>query len=175
MARDGPAHDLIAAVNQPTGNAMSDATLPTASSEALQRVRDSFARQNFMTFIGARICSLSAGSCEIELPFRLELGQQHGYFHGGLVGTLADNASGYAAFTLIPLDATVLTVEFKINLLAPGLGDRLIGRSKVVKAGRTLSVCHADVLADRQGQQTLCATALVTLMTLPGRADGPAP
>lgn len=138
------------------------------------RVRDSFARQRFMEFIGAVLMEVRPGYCEIHLPFKKELAQQHGFFHAGSIGTIADNASGYAAYTLMPADATVLTVEYKLNLLAPGNGELLIARGQVIKPGRTLTVCRSDISVTKNGQEKLCATALVTLMTLAGKPDGPA-
>jgi uncharacterized protein (TIGR00369 family) len=138
------------------------------------RVRDSFDRQGAMAHIGARLARVEAGVVDITVDFRPELAQQHGYFHGGIVGMIADSAGGYAAFSLMPADASVLTVEYKINLLAPSHGTRLIARGRVSKPGRTLSVCHVDVFAEREGQEHLCATLLQTLMTMTGKSDGPA-
>jgi uncharacterized protein (TIGR00369 family) len=105
------------------------------------------------------------------LPFKPELSQQHGYYHGGIIGTIADSAGGYAAFTLMPRDASVLTVEYKINLLAPGDGELLIARGSVLKAGRTLVVAQVDAGIVKNGHETLCATLLQTLMTMRGRSD----
>ena len=141
---------------------------------AAARVTASFERQGFMRHIRARIVRLAAGFCEIHVPHQAELTQQHGFFHGGIIGTLADNAGGYAAYTLMPPDASILTVEFKVNLLAPGDGDLLIGRSRVTRRGRTLSVCHSQVFVRKAGEEQLCAEGLVTLMALPGRPDEPA-
>jgi uncharacterized protein (TIGR00369 family) len=138
-----------------------------------ERVRASFSRQRFMQLLGAALVDLHPGYCEIQLAYRAELSQQHGYFHAGVIGTLADNAGGYAAYTLMPADASILTVEYKLNLLSPGDGDVLIARGYVVKAGRTLTVCRSDMVASKQGEERLCATALVTLMTLEGKPDGP--
>lgn len=135
------------------------------------RVRDSFARQPFMGFIGARLTELRPGFCEIQLPYRDELTQQHGFFHAGVIGTLADNAGGYAAYTLMAADASVLSVEYKLNLLAPGSGELLIARAQAVRSGRTLTVCRADVFAVAQGRENLCAIATITLIQLSGKAD----
>ena len=139
-----------------------------------ERVHDSFGRQGFMEFIGAILMEVRPGYCEIHLPFKKEIAQQHSYFHAGVIGTIADNASGYAAYSLMPADATVLTVEYKLNLLAPGNGELLIARGQVLKPGRTLTVCRSDISVTKNGQEKLCATALVTLMTLAGKPDGPA-
>jgi uncharacterized protein (TIGR00369 family) len=135
------------------------------------RVRDSFARQGFMTFVGARIGLIAPGRCVLEAPYRLELTQQHGYFHGGLIGALADSAAGYAAFTLADADASILTVEFKVNLLEPGHGALLRADARVLRAGRRIATCQADVCAGGPAGQTRCAVALVTLMYLAGRSD----
>lgn len=136
-----------------------------------QRVQSSFDRQQVMKLLGARLARLAPGECDIELPFKSELTQQHGYFHGGIIGTIADSAGGYSAFTLMPEDSSVLTVEYKMNLLAPGDGELLIARGRVLKAGRTLIVSRVDVVVVKGGRETLCATLLETLMTMHGRPD----
>lgn len=138
-----------------------------------QRIRGSFARQYFMSFIGAELAKVEPGYCEIHLAYKKDLSQQHGFFHGGIIGTVADNCGGYAAFTLMPADASILTVEYKLNLVAPGDGDVLIGRGQVVKPGRTLTICKSDVFVVKSGIEKLCATSLVTLMTMAGKADKP--
>jgi uncharacterized protein (TIGR00369 family) len=137
------------------------------------RVRESFARQGAMTLIGASIVWLAPGECDLAVDRRGELLQQHGYFHGGIAGTLADSAGGYAAFSLMAAEASVLTVEYKINLVAPADGERLIARGRVVKPGRTLVIARADVYVTRGGREHLCATTLQTLMTMMGHADAP--
>jgi uncharacterized protein (TIGR00369 family) len=139
--------------------------------EFAERVRDSFNRQGLMGLIGAELARVEPGECEIRLPYRREVSQQHGYFHGGIIGTIADSAGGYAAFTLMPANASVLTVEYKMNLVAPGDGELLIARGRVVKAGRTLVVSAVDAYAVKNGRETLCATLLQTLMTMHGRPD----
>jgi uncharacterized protein (TIGR00369 family) len=135
------------------------------------RVRASFVRQRVMSLLGARVKRLAAGECEIELPFKPELTQQHGYFHGGIIGTIADSAGGYAGLSLMPADSSVLTVEYKMNLLAPGDGEMLIARGRVLKAGRTLVVTRVEAVAVKGGRETLCATLLQTLMTMHGKPD----
>jgi uncharacterized protein (TIGR00369 family) len=135
------------------------------------RVRNSFNRQNFMSFIGAKLVSVTPGRCEIYLPYRKELSQQHGYFHAGVVGTIADNCGGYAGYSLMPADSSVLTVEYKLNLLAPGLGQGLIGRGEVLKPGRSLTVCETKVFGVIDGAEKLCATSLMTLMKMEGTPD----
>ena len=135
------------------------------------RVQASFDRQKAMAFLGASIARLAPGECNIELPFRAELTQQHGYFHGGIIGTISDSAGGYAAYTLMPEDSSVLTVEYKMNLLAPGDGERLVARGRVLKAGRSLVVTRVDAVVVKAGRETLCATLLQTLMTMHGKKD----
>ena len=127
-------------------------------------VKDSFAQQKFMHFIGAELVDVSPGACEIRLSYRPELAQQHGFFHAGIIGTLADNAAGYAAYSLMPAGASILSVEFKINLLAPGDGDLLRAKSHVLKAGKTLTVCRSEVYVEKSGVEKLCAAAQVTLI-----------
>jgi uncharacterized protein (TIGR00369 family) len=137
------------------------------------RVRDSFARQRAMATIGARLAAVRAGEVEIELPYREALTQQHRFIHGGIVGMLADNACGYAAFTLMPADASVVSVEYKVNFLAPAAGERIVARARVLRPGRTLIVAEAEVVAIENGHETQVAACLATVMTLHGRDDGP--
>jgi len=124
-----------------------------------------------MEFLGASLTEVAPGRCEIRLPFKPELSQQHGYFHGGVIGTIGDSAGGYAAYTLMPSDAGVLTVEYKMNLLAPGDGELLIARGQVLKAGRTLMVSRAEVGVVKAGRETLCAVLLQTLITMKGNPE----
>jgi uncharacterized protein (TIGR00369 family) len=138
------------------------------------RVRESFAKQRFMTALGATLARVAPGEVEISLPFREELTQQHGFLHAGVMTTIADSACGYAALTLMPPGTAVLTVEFKVNLLAPGEGETVVARGRVLKAGRTLTVCSADVFAVRGGEEKLVVTMLATIMTVrdrPGLVD----
>lgn len=135
------------------------------------KVRASFARQTVMGTIGARIVSLRPGLCEIELPYRPDLCQQHGYLHAGITTTIADSAAGYAAFSLMPPGASVLTVEFKINLMAPAAGERFLARGSVIKPGRTLLVAEAEVIAEEKGERKSVSRMLATLMCLEGKAD----
>jgi uncharacterized protein (TIGR00369 family) len=140
------------------------------------RVRDSFARQPAMALVGARLERVAPGEVMIALTVESKITQQHGYAHGGVVGMIADSAGGYAGFSLMPADATVLTVEYKMNLLAPAEGPELVARGRVVKTGRTLVVTEADVVNRREdGSETICARMLQTLMTLRGRPDAPPP
>jgi uncharacterized protein (TIGR00369 family) len=139
--------------------------------ELAQRVLDSFERQGLMKHLGARIAQLQPGRVEIRAPYRRELTQQHDYFHAGVSGAIADSACGYAAYTLMPADASVLTVEYKINLLAPAAGEELIARARVVRSGKTLKICAAEVYVRRGDAETHCATMLATIMCLPGKND----
>lgn len=132
-----------------------------------RRTRENFARQGFMHSLGAEMTGLGPGTCELTLGFDDALAQQHGFFHGGVVATLADVSGGYAAFSLLPPDRTNVTVEIKLSLLAPGVGRRLVARGTVLKAGRSLTFCRSDVVAvDDAGKESLCATALATYMAL---------
>jgi uncharacterized protein (TIGR00369 family) len=139
--------------------------------EYLQKVRESFARQGLMVHLGARITELREGYVEIRASHRPELTQQHNYFHAGVSGAIADSACGYAAYSLMPVDSSVLTVEYKINLLAPAAGEELIARARVIRSGKTLKVCSAEVYAQRNGAETHCATMLATIMCLPGKPE----
>jgi uncharacterized protein (TIGR00369 family) len=141
--------------------------------EYQRRVRDSFARQGLMRHLGAELVSLEPGGAVIRVPFRGELTQQHGYFHAGVTGAIADSACGYAAYTLMAADSSVLTVEYKINLLAPADGEELVARARVVRSGKTLKICMADVFARKAGAEKHCATMLSTIMCMAGKTDRP--
>src|SRR5438477_2146425 len=117
-----------------------------ADPDFASRVRESFARQKAMALIGASLARVAPGVVEIALPFRDDLTQQKGFVHGGIIGMIADTACGYAAYSLMPADCSLVTVEYKMNILAPGRGA-LIARGEVVKAGRTLTVARAEVYA----------------------------
>jgi uncharacterized protein (TIGR00369 family) len=138
-----------------------------------ERCRASFARQKAMTLVGGAIGSLEAGFCEVVLTFRDDLTQQKGFVHGGIIGMIADSACGYAAFSLMPADCSLVTVEYKINILAPAVGDRLLARGEVVRPGRTLTVARAEVYAEKDGRSVHCASMQQTLMMLAGRSDHP--
>ena len=135
------------------------------------RVRSSFARQGAMRLLGARLLALKPGFCAIELPYRDDLTQQHGYIHAGMVSAIADSAGGYAGFSLFPADATVLTVEYKLNLIAPAAGERLIAEAQVVKPGRTLAITRGEVYGLAGDKRTLCAIMQQTLIVLSGKPD----
>ncbi len=142
-----------------------------ANPDFADRVRDSFARQAAMRLIGARLTQVEPGRCVIEMAVRDDLTQQHGFVHGGVVGMIADSAGGYAAFTLMPADASVLTVEYKINMLAPAAGDLLIATGEVLKPGRSVSIVRADVFAVQGDRRTRVAAMQQTLMVMHGVAD----
>jgi uncharacterized protein (TIGR00369 family) len=133
------------------------------------RVRRSFARQAMMATLGARLERVAPGEVDIRLPYRAELTQQHGFLHAGAIATVADSAAGYAALTLMAPGAAVLTAEFKVNLMAPGKGESVVARGRVVKPGRTLTTCAADVFATERGAEKLVLTLLATAMTVQGR------
>jgi uncharacterized protein (TIGR00369 family) len=131
------------------------------------RVRASFARQPAMQTLGVAIARLAPGEIELTMPYEQAYTQQHGFMHAGIITTALDSACGYAAFSLMPADAAVLTVEFKTNLLAPAKGNRFLFRAHVVKPGRTLTVCEAQALAVENGSdERLIASMTGTLMAL---------
>ncbi len=136
-----------------------------------ERIRASFARQHAMTLIGARMAVVEPGYTEIHLPHKPEITQQHGYIHGGVVGMVADSAAGYAASTLTAAEAGVLTVEYKLNLLAPADGQLLIAEGSVIRYGRTLIVTRAEVFAVSHGRKTLCALMQQTIITAHGKKE----
>ena len=131
-----------------------------------ERVRASFARQGFMTHLGARIAQLGPGTCTLELDFGRQLTQQHGLFHAGVTTTLADNAGGYAAYTLFPEDTEVLTVEFKVSFVAPAAGTRLRAAGSVLRHGRRLTTCEVRVAAVGEHGPKTCAVMLQTLIAV---------
>ena len=135
-----------------------------ATPYAAGRVRASFARQGLMAHLGAELAEVGEGTCAITCRPRPELGQQHGYVHAGVLAAIADSAAGYAALSLQPEGSEVLTVEFKLNLLAPAAGDLLIARGRVLRPGRTLTVCEATVAAVLDGEETQCAILLATMI-----------
>lgn len=135
------------------------------------RVHRSFDRQPFMALIGARLVSVGPGAVEIMLPIRPELAQQHGYAHAGAAWSIADSAAGFASQSLMAADDGVLTVELKINLLAPAKGEQLVARGRVERAGRRLTVAQADVFAIEDGAETRVAMAVGTYMAMRGLAD----
>ena len=142
--------------------------VPAADFE--DRIRTSFARQQVMATIGAELTVVSPGTVEIEMPFSPALTQQHGFLHAGIISTALDSACGYAAFSLMPENAGVLTIEFKVNLLAPGKGQRFLFRGSVTKPGRTIIVADGEAYAfSDDGEAKLIATMTGTMMSVTGR------
>ncbi len=134
-------------------------------------VRDSFARQHAMALIHATLPVVEQGLTEIHLPHWEGVEQQHGFVHGGVVGMIADSAAGYAAMTVVPANASVLTVEYKMNLMAPADGEKIIARGKVVRPGRTLIVTQAEVFAVKDGKERQCALMQQTIMVMHGKSE----
>ncbi|MCH9647316.1 MAG: PaaI family thioesterase [Deltaproteobacteria bacterium] len=134
-----------------------------------RRVRDSFSRQKAMETLGARVARVAAGEVDLELPFRDDLTQQHGFLHAGIVTTVLDSACGYAAFSLMAADQAVLSVEFKVNLLAPAKGDLLVARARVKRPGRTLTVVTGDAVMVTGEEEVTIATMVGTMMALENR------
>ena len=134
------------------------------------RVRTSFARQKVMATIGAELTRVNPGEVEIEMAYRDDLTQQHGFLHAGIISTALDSACGYAAYSVMPPDAAVLTIEFKVNLLAPGRGERFLFRGSVTKPGRTIIVADGQAYGiGGDGSAKLIATMTGTMMTVVGR------
>jgi uncharacterized protein (TIGR00369 family) len=134
-----------------------------------KRVRDSFGKQRLMSTIGAQLTEVEPGVVTIRLPFREDLTQQHGFLHAGTIAAVADSACGYAALSLMPADAGVLSIEFKVNMLAPAKGDAIMARGSVIRAGRTIMVCRADVHAVTGSEEKLVAAMQGTMMVVEGR------
>jgi uncharacterized protein (TIGR00369 family) len=134
-----------------------------------RRIRTSFAKQGLMRTLGAELGKVRSGQVEIMLVPKPEISQQHGFVHAGAVSAIADSAAGYAALSMLPMDRGVLTTEFKINLLAPATGERIIARGKVVKAGRTLTLAQTEVFAEKEGREQLIALLTATFMAIEGR------
>lgn len=142
-----------------------------ASVDVQARVRASFDRQGLMEHLGARLTQIAPGRVHIQLPSRTEVTQQHGYFHAGATSAIADSAGGYAASTLFPEESSVLTVEYKINLLAPAEGDYLEAVGTVLRSGRTLTVCNLEVFAVAPPRRTLVATGQQTVIRIDPRPE----
>ena len=135
------------------------------------KVRSSFERQTAMQTLGAVLGKVGPGEVEIEMPYRADLVQQHGFIHGGIVTAIVDSACGYAALSLSAPDTAVLTVEYKVNFVAPAKGQRLLARGEVVRHGATIAVCKGDVLAYDGDEEKLVAIMLSTMMLMPNRPD----
>jgi uncharacterized protein (TIGR00369 family) len=136
-----------------------------------EKVKASFARQGVMGLMGAELADIRPGWCEIRLPYRDDLSQQHGFFHAGVTSTVVDSAAGYAGFSLMPAGTSVLSVEFKINLLAPADGELLIATGEVIKPGKNLVICRGDAYVVKGMKTTHCATMQQTLMTMHGKNE----
>lgn len=134
-----------------------------------KRVIDSFDRQAVMKLIGASLTRVTPGLVEIEMPFREDLTQQHSFLHAGIISTALDSACGYAALSVMPEDSAVLTIEFKVNLLAPGRGDRFLFRGEVTKPGRNIMVSDGKAFAFNDGEAKLIATMTGTMMAIADR------
>jgi uncharacterized protein (TIGR00369 family) len=139
-----------------------------------RRIRDSFGRMQAMTLIGASVAEVRAGEVDIVLPFSQKLTQQHGFVHAGVIATIIDTACGYAALTLMPMDAAVLTTEFKLHLLSPAKGERFIAAGRVVRPGRKLMVCIGEVFAEEgtsRKQIALMTASMMVVDTATGLRD----
>ena len=145
---------------------MTGKSMQAADAQFVVRVEESFARQRALQTIGAQLQTVAPGLVEIRLDFRPELGQQNGFLHAGMSATIADTAGGYAAMSLFGAGEDVLTTEFKLNLLAPAQGEYFIARGRVIKSGRTLSICQIEVAAFRSGTESLCAYGVMTAMRM---------
>lgn len=145
------------------------AAFTPAFDEYAEKVRESFNRQAIMKTVNATISSVTPGRVEIEFPFQANLTQQHGFIHAGIVSTVLDSACGYAAFSLMPEEAAVLTIEFKVNLLLPAQGERFRAVGLVQKSGRTISVTEGELYAQSNGAEKLVATMTGTILAIYGR------
>ena len=139
------------------------------NAEAEERIRTSFDRQGLMSTLGATVVSIAPGAVEIAIVPHAAISQQHGFVHAGAVTAIADSAAGYSALTLMPVGMGVLSAEFKINLLSPAIGDRIVARGRVVKAGRSLTVAQSEVFAESAGEEKLIALLTATLVTVEAR------
>jgi uncharacterized protein (TIGR00369 family) len=142
-----------------------------ANPDFAEFVTASFNKQNAMHLIRATLPVVEHGRTEIHLPHWDGIEQQHGFVHGGVVGMIADSAAGYAAMTMVPASASVLTVEYKMNLVAPAAGEKLIARGEAVRPGRTLIVTKAEVFAVKDDKETLCAIMQQTIMVMHGKTE----
>lgn len=150
---------------------MLDEVAGQADAEVAHRIRQSFGRQGLMKLLDARLTLIEPGHVQISMPSRPEVSQQHGYIHAGATSAIADTAGGYAGLTLMPRTSEVLTIEYKLNLLAPATGDRLEAEGTVLRSGRTLTVCRLEVFAIQDAERRLIATGQQTLISVPGTAE----
>lgn len=138
------------------------------------KVRSSFERQRIMALLGASLVRVEPGLVEIELPFRADLTQQHGFLHAGVTTTIADSAGGYASFSLMPPGSSILTIEYKVNLLSPAAGERFLAVGKVLRPGSRITTCEIEVVAIQGERRKSCLIGLQTTMCLPETSDLPA-
>lgn len=139
------------------------------SAEKEREVRASFARQGLMRAIGAELATFGPGRCAVALPFSEKVGQQHGFFHGGVIGAVADTAGGYAALSLLPLGSEVVTLEYKVNFLRPAAGDRLVAKGSVLRAGRSVTVTRVDVFVETRSHMSFCAALQQSIVQAPNK------
>ncbi len=148
-----------------------DTVITIANPDFAKAVLSSFNRQNAMQLIQASMPVIEHGLTEIHVPHWDGIEQQHGFIHGGVVGMIADSAAGYAAMTVVPADASVLSVEYKLNFMAPANGEKLIARGQVIRPGKTLIVTKAEVFSVVDGQEKVCALMQQTIMVMHGRVE----
>jgi uncharacterized protein (TIGR00369 family) len=166
MSLDGPVSHISIEARRRTdfGYGHPVTERPPLEASILERVHASFARQGAMATLGAELADVAAGHVAIVVPVEPRLSQQHGFLHAGVVVAALDTACGYAALTLMPDDAEVLTVELKVNLLAPAIGDRIVADGEVVRAGGTLTVCRGDAYGEQGSERSHVATMLATMV-----------
>jgi len=138
----------------------------------VERIRGSFGRQRVLATIGAELVRVEPGLVEIEMAFREDLTQQHGYLHAGISTTIADSAGGFAAYTLMPASSSILAVEFKVNLVRPARGERFLAQGRVIRAGQRLTLSEIEVFAITGEERKTCLFGLQTTMCLHDRSDG---
>ncbi|MFV9507060.1 MAG: PaaI family thioesterase [Oscillochloridaceae bacterium umkhey_bin13] len=146
------------------------ATFEPRDPDFAARVRASFARQTIMNTLGAELHNVAPGWVTISLPYRADLCQQHGFLHAGVLTTIVDSACGYAALSLLPPEVGILSIEFKVNFMAPARGEFLLAHGHVVRTGRTISVCNGEVITRSKGHEQTIALMQATMMTIEGRA-----
>ena len=144
---------------------------PLADPNFESRVRASFSRQEMLTSLGAQIGLLRAGEFHLTAPYDARFTQQDGFLHAGVVTTLMDSACGYAAYSLMPAASRVLSVEFKVNLLSPARGDRFRAEGRVIKSGRTITVCEGKLFSIEKEEETLCAIMQATMICIREKED----
>lgn len=147
-----------------SGKGVVPASVEPHNQDLERYIRSSFAKQKVMETIGAALTRVAPGQVDIALPFRDTLTQQHGFVHGGIIAAIADSACGYAALSLLPEGSEVLTVEYKVNFLAPAHGTRFVARGRVIKSGGRVSVCEGDVVAENGGVEAPVAVMLATMI-----------